>query len=327
MKFKILFFICFLQGTAFSQNYQRYAQMNFSQAMLNPAALAIDSKYQVDLMFRNQWFQFEGAPTTFAASGQYELDFDMAVGLNFQHDRIGAYQSNSVSGQYAYRAHFDNSNALIFGIGLGIETKTSDFSGALLNDVGDPAFAQSYTKTFFNSSFGIYYYSPTFYVGASVPQMFQTNFIENPGFTNETRFRISEWHYYASTGLYLKAGENYTFNPNLQVKMVYGAPIQGDLTLRNTLYSRFSIVAGFSSEIAVIAGVDMLITPFLRAGYSFNHSVGDLSRISGMTNEFHIGCGLPYRNSRRDFGKRIYLNRKGRFAREHKFNSRRKKKR
>lgn len=320
MKFKILFFICLFQGTSFSQNFQRYAQMNFSQAMLNPAALAIDAEYQVDLMFRNQWFQFEGAPTTFAANGQYELDFDMAVGLNFQHDRIGASQSNSVSGQYAYRAHFGNSNALIFGIGLGIESKTSDFSGALLNDVGDPAFAQSYSKVFFNSSFGIYYYSPRFYVGASVPQMFQTNFGADDG------FNIEKWHYYASTGLYLEGGDNYMFNPNLQVKLVRGAPIQGDLILRNTLYNRFSIVAGFSSEIAVIAGVDVLITPFLRVGYSYNHSVGNLSRISGMTNEFHIGCGLPYRNSRHDFGKRMYLNRKGGFSREHKFNSHKKRK-
>ncbi|NRA10996.1 MAG: PorP/SprF family type IX secretion system membrane protein [Crocinitomicaceae bacterium] len=321
MKFKILLFICLLQGSVFAQNHQRFAQMNFAQGIMNPAALAIDAEYQVDLMFRNQWFQFDGAPTTFAANGQYELDFDMAVGLNFYHDRIGASQANAFSGQYAYRLHFDKSNALILGLGIGMESKTSDYAGATLNQPGDPAFAQSYSKVFFNSSVGVYYYSPMFYIGASIPQMFQTNFGSSDG------FNIATWHYYASTGAYLDAGDNYTFNPNLQVKMVRGAPIQGDLILRNTFYGRFSIVAGFSSEIAIIAGVDMMITPFLRAGYSFNHSLGSLSRISGMTNEFHIGCGLPYRNSRYDFGKRRYVGRKGGFSREYKHKSRRKNRR
>ncbi len=317
MKFKILFFICLLQGSLFAQNQPRYSQINFSQSLQNPAALAIDAEYQVDLMFRNQWFQFEGAPTTFAASGQYELDFDMAVGLNFYHDRIGATQNNAVSAQYAYRLHFGNSNALIFGLGLGIESKTSDFAGASLNQPGDPAFAQSYSKVFFNSSFGMYYYSPMFYIGASIPQMFQTNFGADDG------FNVKRFHYYFSSGFYLEAGDNYTLNPNLQLKVLHGAPIQGDIILRNTFYGRFSVIVGYRSENSIIAGVDLLITPFLRAGYSYNHDVGSLSRMKGMSNEIHLGCGLPYRNSRKDFGKRIYLDRKGGFGRRQKHNYRR----
>lgn len=292
--------------------------MNFAQGIQNPAALAIDAQYQVDLMYRNQWYQFEGAPSTFAANAQYELDFDMAVGLNFQHDQIGAAQSNSVSGQYAYRLLFRNSNALIFGLGLGIESKSINYAGALLNQPGDPAFAMSYSKVFFNSSFGIYYYSPKFYIGASVPQMFQTNFGADDGFS------VNRFHYYASTGVYLDAGKNYTLNPNIQLKMVYGAPIQGDLILRNTFYGRFSLVVGYRSENSIIAGADFLITPFMRMGYSFNHDVGSLARIKGMSNELYMGFGFPYRSDRDDFGKRIYLNRKGRFGRQHKSNYRKK---
>ena len=321
MRHTLLLFLCLIQGVAFSQNQARYAQMNFAPGVLNPAALAIDAQYQVDLMFRNQWFQFDGAPTSFAANLQYELDFDMAVGLNFQHDRIGAYQSNSVSGQYAYRAVFDNASALIFGIGLGIESKSLDLSGSVLTQAGDPAFAQNYSKIFFNAAAGIYYYSPRFYVGASVPQLFQTNFGADDG------FKVKRFHYYMSTGLYLDAGRNYTFNPNLQVKMVMGAPAQADLILRNTFHGRFSLVVGYRSENSIIAGADFLITPFMRAGYSFNYDVGSLSRMKGMSNELYLGFGMPYRSDRNKFGKRRYINRKGRFGREHKHNYRKKRRR
>ena len=297
MKFRLLLFACLFYGVSMAQTHPRYSQINFVQGIQNPAALAIDAEYQADLMFRNQWFQFEGAPTTFAASLQGELDFDMAAGLNFYHDRIGATQNNSVMGNYAYRLVFDRNNALIFGLGLGIESKTSDLTGSTLTQPGDPAFAHSYSKVFFQSSFGVYYYSPMFYIGASLPQMFQTNFGAEDGF-NAKRFQ-----YYFSTGWYLEAGRNFTFNPNLQVKYVYGAPLQADLVLRNTFYGRFSVVVGYRSENSIIAGVDMLITPFMRAGYSFNHDVGSLARVKGMSNELHVGFGLPYRNSREDFGK------------------------
>jgi type IX secretion system PorP/SprF family membrane protein len=320
MKLKLVLLACLFQGFVFAQSHQRYSQLNFSQGIQNPAALAIDAPYQIDLMGRNQWFQFEGAPTTVATNFQAEVDFDMAVGLNVYHDRIGATQNNSFMGQYAYRLVFDRSNAMIFGLGLGLESKTSDLTGSTLTEAGDPAFAQSYSKVFFQSSFGMYYYSPKFYIGLSIPSMFQNNFGFEDGF-NPARF-----HYYGSTGFYLEAGENYTFNPNIQVKYVWGAPVQADIILRNTLYGRFSVVVGYRTENSIIAGIDMLITPFMRAGYSFNYDVGSLARVKGVSNEIHIGFGLPFHNSRYDFGRRRYIGHKGRFSRELKHKARRKKK-
>lgn len=296
----------------FAQNFQRYSQLNFTQSLLNPAALSIDAKYQVDMIFRDQWYKFDGAPRTFAFSGQYELAADMAVGLNFYNDQIGAYSSNGVSGQYAYRLLFDNSSAFIMGIGAGVEIKAADLAATVTTTPNDPAFAQGYSKTFFNGSFGLYYYSPMFYVGASIPQFFQNNFSEDDG------LKPRSFHYYFSTGWYLNAGENYTFNPNIQVKLLRGAPVQADLLLRNTFYGRWSLVAGYRSENSIIAGVDFLVTPFLRVGYAFNHDVGPLARVKGMSNEFHLGLGFPYRNNRQDFGEPRYINSKGGFRRDYK---------
>lgn len=317
----MILILLIVNGWVSAQNFQRFSQLNFTQSLWNPAALSIDAKYQVDLVYRNQWFGFEGAPSTFAASGQYELAPDMAVGLNFYNDQIGKYSNNAVNAQYAYRLLFGNANALIFGVGLGIESKSADLASSITTQANDPTFAQGFSRIFFQSSAGIYYYSPIFYIGASVPQMFQTNFSSDDG------FRPQEFHYYLSAGWYLSVSDRYTFQPNIQIKSVPGAPIQGDLLLRNTFNGRWSIVLGYRSENSIIAGLDFLITPYMRVGYAFNHDVLGLARIKGMSNEIHLGFGFPYRSDRYDFGEPRYINRKGGFRRDYNRHSRRKNKR
>jgi len=314
-------FLLLISGWCSAQNFHRFSQLNFTQSLLNPAALSIDAKYQVDLIYRDQWLGFEGAPSTFAASGQYELAPDMAVGLSFYNDQIGKYSNNAVNAQYAYRLLFGNANALIFGVGLGIESKSADLASSVTTQALDPAFAQGFSRIFFQSTAGIYYYAPRFYIGASIPQMFQTNFSTEDGFSPR------EFHYFASAGWYLSPSDRYTFQPNIQIKAVPGAPIQGDLLLRNTFNGRWSVVVGYRSENSIIAGLDFLITPFMRVGYAFNHDVLGLARVKGMSNEIHLGFGFPYRNDRYDFGEPRYINRKGRFRRDYNRSYKRKNKR
>lgn len=294
--------------TAFSQTAIRFSQLNFLQGVNNPAALSIDGAIMVDMVARNQWMGVDGAPSTFALNGQYELMDEMAVGLNVYHDIIGVNQTTNISGQYAYRLFLQNGNALAFGLGLGVDSRISDFASTQTTIANDPAFASSYSKVKFQSSVGVYYYSPIFYAGFSIPQMFRNDFSANPN-----NAFIAGFEYYLSTGFYISAGEKFTFNPHIQVKAVKDAPVAGDILLRNTFVNRFSIVLGYRTENSIIAGFDMLITPYFRAGYSFNYDVGSLTRIKGVSNELYIGIAFPYRNDRKDFGKRIYINRKGGF--------------
>ena len=89
MKTIYTLFLLIATNSLFAQNTIRFAQVNFAQGVNNPASLAYDGKLMADIIVRNQWFGFEGAPTTIALNAQYEIDADMAVGLNVFHDRIG----------------------------------------------------------------------------------------------------------------------------------------------------------------------------------------------------------------------------------------------
>ena len=125
----ILFLVSIVACFSISaQNTIRFSQLNFGQGINNPSALAIDGKLMVDLIGRNQWYGFKGAPTTIALNGQYELNQNMAVGLNVFHDRIGASVNNSFAGQFAYRLNVDSYRFFALGVGLGIDNSVLDFT-------------------------------------------------------------------------------------------------------------------------------------------------------------------------------------------------------
>lgn len=309
--YSLLFFSVLSASIAFGQNTPRFSQFNFAQGVNNPAALAIDSKIMVDMIFRNQWLGIEGSPSTGAINAQFELYHDMAAGLNVSYDLIGVNHATQVSGQYAYRAYFQNDNALIFGLSLGMDQRVNDLTSAQLIDANDVAFAERYSKMHFNAGFGMYYHSPKFYIGASIPQLFQS--IPK---SNESGFQPQRWHYYLTTGFFIDGGENYRLNPNIQIKAALNTPIQADLILRNTFYNTWSLVVGYRSENSLIGGVDFLIGGRYRFGYSINHDVGKLARTKGLSHELYMGIGLPYHNSREEFSQRKYLNRKAAIKRD-----------
>ncbi len=310
----IILFISFtlVVQTINAQNTPRYNQLNFAQGVNNPAALAIDGRIMIDMIFRNQWYGFEGAPTTGALNAQYELYHDMAVGLNVSYDLIGVSHATQVSGQYAYRLYVNETNALIFGVSAGIDQRVQDLASTQLTTPGDPAFTEVYSKTHFNAGFGMFYNTPSFYAGLSIPQFFQ-----NYKRTFGTNFIPWRWHYYASTGFYIHAGDNYTFNPHIQIKAALNTPIQGDIIIRNTIMNMFSLNVGYRSENSIIAGFDIRFGGSFRIGYSYNHNIAKLAKITGSSNEIYIGIGLPYHNSREHFSQRKYINKKGGYKRDY----------
>jgi len=321
MKLLFTLFLLIASNGLFAQNTIRFAQINFAQGINNPASLAYDGKIMADLIVRNQWYGFDGAPTTIAFNGQYEIDADMAVGLNVFHDRIGAEMTNSFAGQYAYRINLDSYRSLAFGIGLGLDNKVVNFRETSTTLADDPTFSnESYSRVFFNGSIGIFYNAPKFYVGASIPKLFQ-----NTRDGLDRGFRSNFWHYYMSTGLYL-GSKRYTFNPNLQIKAAMNTPIAADLILRNTFVNRFSVIVGYRTENSIIAGVDFLISQYARIGYSFNYDIGKLSKVKGMSNELYLGLAFPYNNDRTGFSKRKYVGRKGNPKREYRQRSSKKQK-
>jgi type IX secretion system PorP/SprF family membrane protein len=308
---KILYIALFTSSLSFGQNTVRFSQFNLAKSLYNPGALATDAKYTADLIYRNQWAGVDGAPTTVGFNAAAELMDDMAVGINFYNDRIGASQTTSVSAMYSYRLLFDRRNYLALGVGLGIDNFSTNLAGAITTTAQDPTFSTSYSRFKFNSSFGLYYRNSKFYLGASIPQMFQ-DIVSGPN----KGFRPPLWHYMLASGYYFELSDRFILNPNLQVKMVLNAPIQADLVMRG-ITNNFAFSLGYRSENSLIAGFDYTFAGKVRVGYSFNYDLGSLARTKGMSHEVYIGLGWPYYFKKDGFGDRQYIGKKSKFQRNY----------
>lgn len=300
----VILFLLF-QVQLMAQNTPRYSQFNLMQAVYNPAAIAVDARIMSDIVYRNQWYGVDGAPTTISFCGQYQIDEDMAVGLNLYNDRIGATEMTSAMGQFSYRIPVDRVRYFSFGAGLGINSFSVDLAGAKVNDEMDPEFMQSYSKISFNAAFGILYKADKFYFGASIPQLYQTLYRQK-----RNEFLPPNWHYYATTGLYL-GEKRYVFNPHMQLRVVRNAPPQADLLLRNTFNRVFSLTLGYRTENVAVGGFDIEVFDKFRFGYSFNYSLGLYSGLQRTSHELYLGVGWPYHSGRYHFGERKFVSNKG----------------
>ncbi|MEY3200272.1 MAG: hypothetical protein RJA13_2230 [Bacteroidota bacterium] len=188
---------------------------------------------------------------------------------------------------------FDKRKYLAFGLGIGGDNYSSDLGSATVIEANDPAFAQSYSKFRVNGSFGMYYRSSNFYAGFSIPQLFQNSSTK----ISDTR-NIERWHYNVISGYFIEVSDNFIFNPNVQLKATWNAPIQGDLVLRG-ISNNLGFSLGYRTENSLILGMD----------YMFAN--GSLARVKGMSHEICLGLALPYYFNGDGFDRPKYIGRKG----------------
>lgn len=317
MRVLLLYFILFTCVT-WAQNELRYSHTQFSQSLNNPAAICTDAPIQADLYGRNQWLGIDGAPYSFAFNAQYEFNSDMAIGLVAHHDRIGVQENTIIQAQYAYRVPIKRKYVFSVGVSAGIDQKALGLSDLYVRDAGDPSFSNFQNKLMFNAGLGVYFRTPRFYTGAGIPRLFQNNF-----FGDEHGFLPPRWHYFSTTGWYL-GNERYTFNPVIQLKATWNAPIQGDLILRNVFNQTFAFSVGYRSEHAITAGFDVTINNVCRIGYIGNYNLFKYSKWGGLSNEIYVGVGIPYNYDPDAFINRKYVSGGGGFKSNYRRSSRRK---
>ncbi|TXH57481.1 MAG: type IX secretion system membrane protein PorP/SprF [Bacteroidia bacterium] len=310
MRFLALFIFSLFCLKTQAQNLYSFNNYNYMRGVYNPASIGTDAKIQADFVYTNQWSKIDGAPQTLAFSGSYDIDEDMAVGLNFYHDQIGLYKAISFQGQYAYRFLVRERQYFALGLGLGGNNISWNLSEARLTDVGDPTFSTSYNKFTFNASFGLFYRTPRFYVGASIPQLLSTSLNGS-----EQGFKLKRLETYVTIGHHFPIGEKFLLNPSAQFKIQANTPLQGEIQIRNLISYIVGVTVGYRTSNALVFGIDGMIAKKVRIGYMANYGVGQLANTRGFSHEVYLGLGFPYYFNK-NYTK--IINRKGGFGRMYK---------
>jgi type IX secretion system PorP/SprF family membrane protein len=308
---------------ALAQQNIQFSQYIFNSLSVNPAYAGYKEEFFAQLALRTQWTGLSGAPQT----GQLSLDGvtesfkkNIGVGLQVTADKLGSQRANSIYLNYAYRIRLDRDDTqrLSFGLAAGVTNYSID--GASLHpveqdDISVPTgTVSSYVP---DARFGVYYSSPTYYVGASIMDMFsgdQSNDIFKWDTATQQNIKRKR-HYYFITGALFELSREVKLRPSLLWKEDFKGPSSLDINAMFVFGDKFWVGAGYRTGINLwdkayrngqtlsdansISGiVQFYATDRLRLGYSYDYTINGLSNVQSGSHEISIGLTFPHRSER-----------------------------
>jgi len=294
---KYLFISCFILTTMSlsSQQDAHYSQYVFNQLVINPAYAGAKGLVNINAMYNMQWYGLQGSPKTLTLSAEGPIFNTMGAGIHVMQDELGAQKQTSVFGSYAYKLRLSQNWRLSMGISVGISYFNLDGTKFTQSDenLTDPSIPNTtVTTSSFDSKFGLFLFSKSFYAGLSV-----SNLTANINSPEDVLVTSQRRHFFLTTGYVLKLNDNFKLKPSIMVKEDFKALTNMDLSsyilYKNTIWFGVTYRTGAriitSGELdnslhyndALVFMVDYNATDNLRIGYSYQYSLNQLKNYYG----------------------------------------------
>ena len=288
-----------------AQQEPMYSQYMFNMLQLNPAYAGNRAVDNVTLMYRKQWLNVSGSPTTATVSWDSRQEStNVGYGLQVYNDKIGIENTTGFQGFYSYRIPFENS-FLSFGLSAGVLYYNAAYSQIQTTQGGDPLLQADVKKMMPTAGFGILYGSERWYLGFSVPALLKTK-AEGDG-TNSTNAVGANNHYFLTGGFVLDMSENFQLKPSVLIKSVKGAPLQLDYNLNGWINKVIGVGASYRTGDALVGMIELQVTPEFRLGYAYDYTISNLNTFTKWgTHELMLRYEFGGPKSRRLLSPRYY---------------------
>ena len=159
--------------------YSNYLENSF---YFNPAVAYLGKK-SLNIIYRNQWIGFEGAPKTtflsYQSSFSHKKDVKSSSFSSFggflQNENVGAFRSFKINISYSYSCLLSSNWRLSFGSFLGLQQLGLDVSNITLFDSNDPVVDVSNFSFLPDFSMGVTLTNNNNFFGISTKQIFQNH--------------------------------------------------------------------------------------------------------------------------------------------------------
>ncbi len=301
LKYIISLGFCLLFASVWAQQDPLYTQYLKNPITINPAITAYMKIPNISLTARTQWSGMEGAPNTAAFSYQSPLSgYNVGIGGNLIHDRIGPVIQTGIYLNYAYHLTLDNEKERELSMGLmgGFNYYSFDLLPLRINETDNLINPSDGINRRFLPNFGVglFYHSPQFFFGASIPKLLRNSLSE--GDNSLTVEDKEERHLFAMTGAIIDLNNDFKFRPSAIGRMVNGAPVSADINA--TLVYNEEIWIGALYRIGVswggMLGWQLNDRTYLAYSYDFNHRL--LRGMGFNTHEIMISFNLQVETQR-----------------------------
>jgi len=281
-----------------AQSEPMFSQYTFNEIFINPAYAGSHEALSFSSVYRKQWVNIEGAPTTKTFTAHSHL-FKSKVGLGITayQDQIGVAAQTGFFANYAFRIRL-NKGTLSLGMLGGYSGYQERLTEIKTTESGDARFSSNTPMVFApNFGFGTYYYTKRFYFGISVPRMITNKLIINQYSQVERvdgSLNTDALHYFVATGFVFDVNPLVKLRPSMMIKAVLNAPIEYDANLSALLYTALWVGVGYRSGDSWNILTAMQVNNQLRIGYSYDYTITKLKDFAGGSHEFSMNYVLKY---------------------------------
>ncbi|WP_431163291.1 PorP/SprF family type IX secretion system membrane protein [Flagellimonas beolgyonensis] len=288
--------VVFLLGLSLihAQKEPQYTQYMYNIGSFNSAYSTTVESPEIIGLYRAQWVDIPGAPTTIRAGANIPFQNEkMGLGLNIVSDELGPSTQTYFDVSYSYQIQLSDDSKLAFGLNAGGSSLNIDYSKGNFDDPEDPLLlGGSYTNFYPTVGAGLFlYHESDWYLGLSVP-----NFLTNALYNDEVATIVEDNMQFNAIGGYVfELGDRTKFKPAFLLNYLQGAPVTVNLSANFQFIDALTIGASYRFDNAVSGLAGFQISNAMFIGYSYDYNTNGLGEYSGGSHEailkFYIGRG------------------------------------
>lgn len=293
-------------SVSFAQQDPQFTQFMHNKLIYNPGYAGTSQAICANVLYRQQWVNFPGAPKTGLISIDMPIgSLPLGIGLNVMNDQIGFSKTLFARLALAWNRPL---GAGMLGVGIDGGILQQQFNGNWITPDGNlsqdnaiPGYTSgtpSATNPNLNAltydlGFGAYYTIPNkMYVGISSTHLTAQDISAG----SKVKYSLAR-HYYLMAGYTFAFPNNpdHAIQPNIKVK-TDAASTQLDVNLtylyKNTFW--FGVSYRMQDAIAPMVGARFLPNKSLKVGYSYDVTTSKIKGYSAGTHEIMLGyCFMP----------------------------------
>ena len=261
---------------------------------INPAYAGSREALSITLLHRTQWTGFEGAPRTETLTMHAPMrNQNVGLGLLAMNDRVGISGSKVFLGNFAYRIRAGN-GVMALGIGGGVSVVKNSWNELVASDPDDillSGYSESYVLPDF--SLGLYYNTPGFFLGFSMP-LFLTHSFNSAGGGFDLVNDFSRYNYFFHAGGFLNLSDRWTVMPSLMLRFKQKTIPQADINLYLSYSDRIWLGISYRTSNSIIGTIIYQVNHQLSLAYSYDTGFGRIGRSLGGSHEIMLRYDFRY---------------------------------
>ncbi|RIV38138.1 type IX secretion system membrane protein PorP/SprF [Flagellimonas lutimaris] len=294
-KYRIVLLVLFMAiELAQAQKEPQYTQYMYNIGSFNPAYVGTVETPEIIGLYRAQWVDIPGAPTTIRGGANIPFNNEkMGLGINIVNDVLGPSKQTYFDVAYSYEIQLSDDTKLSFGLNAGGSSLNVDYSEGTFEQGSDPSLLGGNYSSFYPTvGAGLFmYHEEDWYLGASVP-----NFLTDELYNDEVATIVEDYMQLNVIGGYVfELSDRTKFKPAFLMNYLQGSPVTVNLSANFQFIDALTIGASYRFDNAVSGLAGFQISNAMFIGYSYDYNTNGLGEYSGGSHEailkFYIGRG------------------------------------